>query len=99
MLNVPPIEQVLEFPKELLQIFDNVSVVTAFQASKSQIFISYKTIFSMNGRNLPLGLIIEFINYTPSKYFISLSEVLSLYVSINFRHGLIGGTKEGSMLL
>ncbi len=98
-MNITPVEESLELPEELLEIFDDIKLLCAFEGSRNQIFASYSIAFTMNGRSFPLGLIIEYLNQSASRYFIALSEVVCLYISINFRHALIGGTKDGSLLL
>jgi len=99
MMNVVPVEESLEVPEELFSIFDDIKLLSSFEGSRNQIFASYKITFSINGRAFPMGLIIEYLNQSASRYFIALSEVVCLYISINFRHALIGGTKDGSLLL
>lgn len=99
MMNIPTVEEDLEVPEELFEIFEEITPLTAFEASKNQIFVSYRAVFKLNNKAYPLGLIIEYLNTSPSRYFIALSEIITIYVSINFRHALLGGTREGSLLL
>ena len=91
---------VLSFRKELESAFTVQGVLAAIESYDStNLFVSYsvKTTFLKN--NIPLSIIVNYNGDRPIHYFLSLSQVISLYNAKNFRNVLIGGSQDGSVVL
>ena len=83
---------ILSFSKELESSFTVLGVLTAIESYDStNLFVSYsvKTTFLKN--NIPLSIVVNYNGGRPVYYFLSLSQIISLYNTKNFRNVLIGG--------
>mgnify|MGYP002623652635 CR=1 FL=1 len=98
-LNFPMFEDVLSFPSDLYDMFQDVSILCAFDSGANTIFVSYAIKLGLDASVHKLSLVIEYINTRPTNFYLALTEVTSLYISTNFRHALIGGTRDGSLVL
>jgi hypothetical protein len=95
----PMFEDIINFPNELFSIFDDPKVVTAFDGGVNTQFVVFSVKLASQKGKYNISLIIQYTNSNPVNYFLCLSEVTAIYISINYKNVLIGGTKEGSIVL
>lgn len=97
--NFPMYSDELRAPEEFAQIFDSMTATCSFDSGATTVFAAFSSKLSSQVTTYNLSVIVQFTNGQPVNYFLSLSQIKSLYISVNFKHALIGGTIDGSLIL
>jgi hypothetical protein len=88
------------FPQELQQIFLSIQVSCAYVSENNQVFVSHSAKLAKDAKSkVDLNLSASFIEGKPTKYFLTFSTITAFHSLPHMKYVLVGGTKDGAVLL